>query len=106
MQAGHLLIERLRQQVDIILVCLGLFPILQEITNDGWPVAQPKFNNLPEAKTITPCPSGKTNRSTCGLMFSTLIPGKPSRPAISISLSKWPMLPTIALFFMSSCAQA
>merc|ERR1712050_17405 len=33
-------------------------------------------------------------------MFSTLIPGKPSSPATSISLSKCPMLPTMALFFI------
>merc|ERR1719189_1778524 len=31
MQACHLLIESLRQQVDIILVRLGLLPILQEV---------------------------------------------------------------------------
>merc|ERR1719401_20100 len=70
------------------------------MTKDGWPVAQPKFSKRPDASTITPCPSGKTKRSTWGLMFSTLMPGNPSRPAISISLSKWPMLPTIALFFI------
>merc|ERR1719330_1310896 len=29
-----------------------------------------------------------------------LMPGKPSRPAMSISLSKWPMLPMMALFFI------
>merc|ERR1719245_2597985 len=31
MQACHLLIESLRQQIDIILVRLGFFPILQEV---------------------------------------------------------------------------
>merc|ERR1740123_1416764 len=71
-----------------------------DMTNEGCPVAHPRFSNRPAARTITPCPSGNTNRSTCGLMFSTLIPGKPSRPAMSISLSKWPMFPTIALFFI------
>ena len=150
-----------------------------DITNDGWPVAQPRFNRRPEASTITPWPSGKMKRSTCccgrsrrttattrtlrggarksthlspkqsekslhntcqctvparswidgariwkhpwsafahrceelraswrmdeqtaggacGLMLSILMPGKFSRPAMSISLSKWPMLPTSA----------
>merc|ERR1712057_89921 len=33
-------------------------------------------------------------------MFSHLIPRKPSSSSISISLSKWPMFPTIALFFI------
>mmetsp|Transcript_91930 Transcript_91930/g.256088 ORF Transcript_91930/g.256088 Transcript_91930/m.256088 type:complete len:383 (-) Transcript_91930:1566-2714(-) len=33
-------------------------------------------------------------------MFSTLMPSKVSRPFMSISLSKWPMLPTMALFFI------
>ena len=36
-----------------------------DITNDGWPVAQPRFNRRPEASTITPWPSGKMKRSTC-----------------------------------------
>merc|ERR1711900_150020 len=72
----------------------------QDITNEGCPVAQPKFRSRPLASTMTPCPSGKTKRSTCGLMLSTFMPSKPSRPAMSISLSKWPMLPTMALFFI------
>merc|ERR550537_1101922 len=76
------------------------FVKLHDITNDGCPVAQPKFKSRPDASTITPCPSGNTNRSTCGLMLSTCMPGKFSMPSMSISLSKWPMLPTIALFFI------
>merc|ERR1719203_1806400 len=31
----------------------------QDITKDGWPVAQPKFNNRPDASTMTPWPSGE-----------------------------------------------
>ena len=42
-------------------------------------------------------PSGKTTWSTCGLMFSHLYCFS---EATSISLSKWPMLHTMALFFM------
>merc|ERR1740139_141859 len=49
---------------------------------------------------MMPCPSGNKKRSTWGLIFSTLIPEKPSRPAMSISLSKCPMFPTMALFFI------
>ena len=42
-------------------------------------------------------PSGKMTWSTCGLMFSQRYC---LSEAQSISLSKWPMLHTIALFFM------
>ena len=48
-------------------------------------------------------PSGKMTWSTCGLMFSHLYC---LRDATSISLSKWPMLHTIAwsfMRFMCSC---
>ena len=45
-------------------------------------------------------PSGKTHSSTCGLMLTRLTPSTFSRPAMSISLSKWPMLPTIAWCFI------
>ena len=36
----------------------------QDMTKDGWPVAQPKFINLPSAKMMSPCPSGKMNLPT------------------------------------------
>lgn len=41
----------------------------QDITKEGWPVAQPRLSRRPSASTITPCPSGKMKRSTWGLMF-------------------------------------
>jgi len=45
------------------------------MTKEGCPVAQPRLTNLPEARTITPWPSGKTHLSTVSLIFSFLIPG-------------------------------
>jgi len=71
-----------------------------DITKLGWPVAHPKFNNLPSAKIKTPCPSGNTHLSNYGLILTLTIPGHDLTPAISISLSKWPIFPTIALFFI------
>ena len=47
----------------------------QDITNEGWPVAQPRLSRRPSASTITPWPSGKMNLSTWGLMFWRLMPG-------------------------------
>ena len=44
--------------------------------------------------------------SYCGLMFVCLMPGVFLRPAMSISLSKWPMLPTIALSFIFAMCSA
>jgi len=38
--------------------------------------------------------------STCGFTFTRSIPGYVASAAMSISLSKWPMLPTIALCFI------
>jgi hypothetical protein len=35
-----------------------------DITKEGWPVAQPKFNNLPSAKIKIPWPSGNTHLSS------------------------------------------
>ena len=46
-------------------------------------------------------PSGKTNWSTCGLMFTSLISGFFSSHATSISQSKWPMLQRIAWSFIA-----
>lgn len=72
-----------------------------DITKDGWPVAHPKFNNLPSAKTMIPLVSfGNYHLSTYGLMLILVIPGIAFNPIISISLSKCPMFPTIALFFI------
>ena len=44
--------------------------------------------------------SGKVHRSTWGFTFLRTTPSYFSRPAMSISLSKWPMLPRIALCFI------
>ena len=40
-----------------------------DITNEGWPVAQPRFTRRPSASTKIECPSGKVNLSTCGLIL-------------------------------------
>ncbi len=45
-------------------------------------------------------PSGKVHSSTCGLMLVRTTASSDSIPAMSISLSKWPMLPTIAWCFI------
>src|SRR5205814_1810885 len=76
------------------------------ITNEGWPVAQPRFKSRPSASTSTECPSGNTHSSYCGLMVMRFTPGSLARPAMSISWSKWPMLPTIALSFMRAMCAA
>merc|ERR1719310_1002544 len=47
---------------------------------------------------MTPWPSGKVYLSHCGLMFMRVVAF--SSFSIWISLSKWPMLPTMALFFI------
>merc|ERR1719331_2191344 len=47
---------------------------------------------------MTPWPSGKVYLSHCGLMFIRVVAF--SSCSIWISLSKWPMLPTMALFFI------
>merc|ERR1719460_1938951 len=69
-----------------------------DMTNDGWPVAQPRLSRRPSARTITPLPSGKMYLSHCGLMFMRVVAF--SSASIWISLSKWPMLPTMAFSFM------
>ena len=43
------------------------------MTNDGWPVAQPRFSSRPSASTITPWPSGKMKRSTCAALRRVLL---------------------------------
>ena len=71
------------------------------ITNDGCPVALPRLSSRPSLSTMIECPSGKTNSSTWGLMLIRRILGSRSSRAMSISLSKWPMLPRIALSFIA-----
>ena len=76
------------------------------ITKLGWPVAQPRFSRRPSARISTLWPSAKVHMSYCGLMFVFLMPLTFFRPAMSISLSKWPMLPTIALSFIFAMCSA
>ena len=77
-----------------------------DITKLGWPVALPRFSSRPSDSTMIAWPSGKTHLSTCGLMLILSIPSTLARPAMSISLSKWPMLPTIAWCFMRAMSAA
>ena len=77
-----------------------------DMTNDGWPVAQPRFSSRPSASTSTEWPSGNCHSSYCGLMLTCLMPGTFFSPAMSISLSKWPMLPTMALSFIFAICPA
>src|SRR5690242_11256049 len=77
-----------------------------DITKLGWPVALPRFSRRPSDSTMIECPSPKTHSSTCGLTFTRCTPGSFVRPAMSISLSKWPMLPTIAWCFIRDMCSA
>ncbi len=70
------------------------------ITKLGWPVALPRLSRRPSDSTMIVWPSGKIHSSTCGLTLTRLMPGIAARPAMSISLSKWPMLPTMAWCFI------
>ncbi len=51
-------------------------------------------------------PSGKTYSSTCGLMLTRWTSLIFEMPAMSISLSKWPMLPTMAWCFIFAMCSA
>jgi hypothetical protein len=64
---------------------------LADITKLGWPVAQPRFIRRPSARIRIERPFGSTNSSNCGLMLMRFMPSTFLRPAMSISLSKWPM---------------
>ncbi len=77
-----------------------------DITNVGWPVALPRFSRRPSDSTMIEWPSAKRHSSTCGLMLTRWTPGVPVRPAMSISLSKCPMLPTIAWCFIRAMCSA
>ena len=46
-----------------------------DITNDGWPVALPRFSRRPSDSRMIAWPSAKTHSSTCGLMFTRSMPG-------------------------------
>merc|ERR1719401_2004295 len=93
----------LRPQLDL---CQGL--VGEGAAHDdggvGWPVAHPRLSSRPSARTMIPWPSGNTKRSTCGLMLTFWAAF--SRPAMSISLSKCPMFPTMALFFIRAMVAA
>ena len=71
-----------------------------DITNEGCPVALPRFSSRPSDSTMIECPSENVHSSTCGLIVTRSTLESRSRPAMSISLSKWPMLPTIAWCFI------
>src|SRR5215469_3946230 len=71
------------------------------MTNEGCPFAQPRFTRRPRARSVSRLPSGKTNWSTCGLMFTSLISGFFSSQDTSISQSKWPMLQRMAWSFIA-----
>ena len=71
-----------------------------DITKDGWPVALPRFSRRPSDSRMIVWPSGKRYSSTCGLMLTRS--ARFSRSETWISLSKWPMLPTMAWCFIRS----
>src|SRR5271165_6261629 len=109
-QPGHLLVQVLGQRVHAQRVLAGLgnsstwaitwLVKLLDMTKLGCPVALPRFSRRPSDSTMMPCPSEKVHSSTCGLMLVWRTPGHFASPAMSISLSKWPMLPTIAWCFI------
>ena len=70
------------------------------MTKLGWPVALPRFIRRPSESTMIELPEVNVHSWTCGLISVFWMPGTRARPAMSISLSKWPMLATIALFFI------
>lgn len=72
----------------------------QDITKEGCPVAHPKFKSLPSANNKIPCPSLNSYLATPSLMGCLTTPSQFFNPKVSISLSKCPMFPTMALFFI------
>ena len=61
-------------------------------------MALPRFTRRPSDSRMMRLPSGNVISSTCGLM---LFHFRFLRPATWISLSKWPMLQTMARSFMA-----
>lgn len=55
---------------------------------------------------MIPCPSQNSYLATQSLISVFLIPSQAFNPAVSISLSKCPMFPTIALFFIQAISLA
>src|SRR6218665_2475770 len=72
---------------------------LADITKLGWPVPQPRFTSRPLASKMMRLPSGKITWSTWGLISSQRYGAS---VATWISLSKWPMLQTMAWSFIAS----
>ena len=62
-------------------------------------MALPRFTRRPSDSRMMRLPSGNSISSTCGLMLFHL---KFLRPATWISLSKWPMLQTMARSFIGA----
>merc|ERR1712166_1684471 len=99
-EAGDLLVEVLGEHVHLLVVLLGVVSFQssswattwlvneQDMTKEGWPVAQPKLSRRPSARTMMPVPLGNTHLSTWGLMLMCLMPGNFMRRVMSISLSK------------------
>src|SRR5437764_4603265 len=77
-----------------------------DMTKLGCPVALPRFSSRPSDSTMIECPSAKAHSSTWGLTLIRCTPGNRVSPAMSISLSKWPMLPTIAWCFIRPMCSA
>ena len=69
------------------------------ITNDGCPVAFPRFIRRPSESTRIERPVGRRHSCTCGLISTFSAPGSASSPAMSISLSKCPTFATTARCF-------
>ena len=121
-QLGDLLVEVLGQRLDLrrrpprrrtrrsslnsSIWAIVWFENELDMTNDGWPVALPRFIRRPSDSTMIESPSSKVHSCTCGLISCFVMPGTFARPAMSISLSKWPMLARIALFFICCMCSA
>src|SRR5680860_914124 len=58
------------------------------MTNDGCPVALPRFSRRPSESTMIVRPSGKTHSSTCGLMLTFEMPGV-SKVNIKPQVDEW-----------------
>ena len=59
------------------------------------------FRNRSELNSIASSPSGKTKQVTWSMMLPIFMPSKPSKSALSISVSRCPMLSSIVLFWLT-----
>ncbi|GIS97867.1 MAG: hypothetical protein CM1200mP25_1040 [Acidobacteriota bacterium] len=75
------------------------------MTKLGCPVAHPRLRNRPSPKHHHTMTVGKAPFVILRLDIDTLDTGMAFSPAISISLSKCPMLPTIAFLSSKPCVQ-